>query len=369
MDMEALATVWSGPEYGLTLRSCESEIRRKMNMEERKVRIADIAEELGLSTATVSYVLNGRKGKVSERTARKVRQVLEERGYLPRAAEILLGQNPERIVGVLVNRHEKYEDHILEDAFLSSALNALSAETGRRGLQMMVRTVVSEEEIVSFASMWNLEGLVLIGFCSMDYGNLRGRVRVPFAVYDGCGVTAERVFCVNIDDRQGGFQVGEYFRVCGHRRALCLADNRVDMDLARWEGFREGFGAGAEFLLIPMRKEERIAFWRENLAFLLRYSAIFAVSDFYAVELMHVLMESGVRVPEDVSIAGFDDSPLCGMVWPSLTSVRQDTAMRASAALDALRQLRAGGEVEPAITLPVSLVVRGSTAFVQSAQK
>ncbi len=328
---------------------------------EEKVRLSDIAEELGLSTAAVSYVLHGKTGMVSERTAVRVRRALEERGYLPRAAEVLLAENPAKIVGVVINAHEKYESHVLEDAFIASALNALSAGTARRGLQMMVRAVNALDEIVSFATMWNLEGLVLIGFCSADYGRLRENVRIPFAVYDACGVTAERVCAVNIDDRQGGFQVGVYFRLCGHERALCLSDNDIDMDLERWKGFREGFGPGAEFMMVPMTKTERMAFYREKLPKIRSFTAVFAVSDYYAVDLIHFLQSSGIEIPGEISIAGFDDTPLCGLVYPALTTVRQDTAARANCALDALLRMRAGENVELSVTLPTELVVRGST--------
>ena len=328
---------------------------------EEKVRLSDIASELGLSTAAVSYVLHGKTGMVSERTAIRVRRALEERGYLPRAAEVLLAENPAKIVGVVVNAHEKYEAHILEDAFIASALNALAAETSSRGLQMMVRTVNGFDEIISFATMWNLEGLVLIGFCSADYSHLRENVRVPFAVYDACGVMAERVCAVNIDDRHGGFQVGEYFRLCGHQRALCLSDNDTDMDLERWKGFHEGFGSGAEFMMIPETRAERMAFYREKLPQLKSFTAVFAVSDYYAVDLIHFLQSSGVDIPGEISVAGFDDTPLCGMVYPSLTSVRQDNAKRARAALNAIAKMRSGEPVEAVITLSTSLVIRDST--------
>ena len=328
---------------------------------EEKVRLSDIASELGLSTATVSYVLHGKTGMVSERTAVRVRRALEERGYLPRAAEVLLAENPAKIVGVVINAHKKYEAHVIEDAFIASALNALSAETTGRGLQMMVRTVNELDEIIPFATMWNLEGLVLIGFCSADYKHLRENMRIPFVVYDACGIKTERTFSVNIDDRDGGRQVGEYFRRCGHRRALCLSDNNVDMDRERWEGFRQGFRDGAELWMIPMVKTERRAFYEDRLSELTAFTAVFAVSDHYAVDLCHFLSSHGIAVPDDISVCGFDDTPLCGLVYPALTSVRQDTAARAKCALDALLRLRAGEALAPSVTLPTELIVRGST--------
>ena len=78
-------------------------------MEERRVRICDLAEELGLSTATVSNVIHGKTQKVSDATVQRVTALLEEREYIPNMAGILLAQNDSRIIGVFVNDHEKYE--------------------------------------------------------------------------------------------------------------------------------------------------------------------------------------------------------------------------------------------------------------------
>ena len=80
---------------------------------EPRIRIRDIAEELGLSTATVSNVIHGKTGKVSDETVAKVMELLEKRQYIPNMASILLAQNDSRIIGVFVNDHEKYEGHTL----------------------------------------------------------------------------------------------------------------------------------------------------------------------------------------------------------------------------------------------------------------
>lgn len=76
-------------------------------MEEKRVRISDIAEKLGLSTATVSNVIHGKTKKVSEETIKKVQEILEEKQYIPSMAGILLAQNSSRIIGVVINDHEK----------------------------------------------------------------------------------------------------------------------------------------------------------------------------------------------------------------------------------------------------------------------
>ena len=91
-----------------------------------RIRISDIAEELGLSTATVSNVIHGKTHKVSDETVKRVQALLEQRQYIPSMAGILLAQNASKILGVFVNDHEKYEGHTLDDAFIASSLNALS---------------------------------------------------------------------------------------------------------------------------------------------------------------------------------------------------------------------------------------------------
>lgn len=83
----------------------------------------DIAEELGVSTATVSNVIHGKTKKISDRTVQRVQELLEEKQYIPSMAGILLAQNDSRIIGVVVNDHEKYESHALEDYFIASSLN------------------------------------------------------------------------------------------------------------------------------------------------------------------------------------------------------------------------------------------------------
>ena len=331
-------------------------------MEEPRVRISDIAEELGLSTATVSNVIHGKTKKISDETVQRVMALLEERQYMPNMAGILLAQNSSRIIGIFVNDHEKYEGHTLDDFFIASSLNDLSTEIENSGQFMMVKKAKNAEEIIKFASMWNMDGIVVIGFCAQDYMYLRSHMRIPFVVYDGICENPERILNITIDNFDGGHQVGCYFRESGHGRALCISDNETGVDWDRYMGFCKGCVPGTvDFLRIPMPKEERMQFYRQNFERIKNVTAIFAVSDYYAIDMMCFLNEQGISVPEDISVAGFDDAPICRMVSPALTTVKQDGALRAKLAIEKLRELKEKKEIETEITLPVSLVVRKST--------
>lgn len=355
--------------------------------QEGRVRIVDIADELGVSTATVSNVIHGKTKKISAKTVEMVQRKLEERGYIPNMAATLLAQNDSHIIGVVMKKHEKYEGHIIEDPFIASSLNYLSEVIDEEGYFMMLKQVEDIREIVKFASMWNLEGMVILCFCEDEYQELRNKIRIPFVVYDGIFENRGRICNLIIDDFDGGRQVGEHFRLLDHRKVLCVSDNRSCMDLKRYEGFCRGFAgeeeekyvesgngrsdsiksAGrvsrkADFLQIPMAKEARHRFYEARLQDIMSYTAVFAVSDYYAVDLMQFLQSRGVRVPEDISIAGFDGNPVCEQVLPKLTSVRQDGRKRAAMAMKLLKQMREEPEYTENILLPVELIPRESTA-------
>ena len=340
----------------------------RADMENERIRIVDIAEELGLSTATVSNVIHGKTKKISDETVKRVQELVEKRGYIPNMAGILLAQNSSKIVGIVINNHEKYEGHVLEDAFIASSLNALSSELDRAGYFMMIRATTDWSEIVRVASMWNMEGLVLIGFCEQDYCRLRESMHIPFVVYDGYFREAERTCNLIIDNYGGGFQAGAYLRRMGHRRVLCIADNFICMDRERVEGCMAAVSENAaepessmkDFWQIPMAREERRRFYEDHFSRLMEYTAVFAASDFYAIELIHWLQERGVAVPEQISVIGFDDSPWCEKIHPALTTIRQDAGKRAACAVEILQKLRHGDYEKKMVKLPVFLVERAS---------
>ena len=109
--------------------------------------------------------------KISDETIKRVQQELERSGYIPNMAGILLARNNSRIIGVVVNDHEKYEGRVLEDGFVMSSLNALSREVNEKGYFLMIKTTADISEIPVFASMWNMDGLILMGFCEADYND------------------------------------------------------------------------------------------------------------------------------------------------------------------------------------------------------
>ncbi len=326
---------------------------------QERVRIRDIAEELGLSTATVSNVIHGKTGKVSAATVRRVQELLEQRQYIPNMAGILLAQNDSKIFGVVINDHRKYEGHVLEDGFVAASINALSRETEKAGYFLMLKVTPRWQDIPQFASMWNMAGLVIIGCCEQDFQGLRDVIRVPFVIYDGDIPDGHRLVNLALDNFDGGRQMGEHLKKLGHERILYIADNDTHIDHLRFLGLRAAVPQ-AELLVVPMEKKEREAFYREKLAYLRGFTAVFAASDHYGADVMGFLRGEGIRIPEEMSVAGFDDSALSRQM--DITTIGQDHGARAELAVSLLKKLRNQESVEPEYRLPVILIERGSTA-------
>lgn len=333
-------------------------------MAQNRVRIVDIADSLGLSTATVSNVIHGKTDKVSEKTVKRVQQELEKSGYIPNMAGILLARNNSRIIGVVVNDDDKYEGRVLEDGFVMSSLNALSHEVNEKGYFLMIKTTADISEIPVFASMWNMDGMILMGFCEADYEKLRNQMRISFVVYDGYFEKCFKVVNLVINHYDGGYQAGKYFREIGHKKALCIADNFICMDKERIEGFCEAFKPGETLVWqIPNTEKERICYYRKKFKELSEknITAAFAVSDFYALEFMRFLQEKGMQIPDDIQIIGFDDNMASRESNPTLTTIHQDASLRAKTAIKCLEAMRDGLDCESEILLPVKLIKRKST--------
>ena len=333
-------------------------------MAQNRVRIIDVADALGLSTATVSKVIHGKTEKISDETVKRVQQELERSGYIPNMAGILLARNNSRIIGVVVNDNVKYEGRVLEDGFVMSSLNALSHEVNKKGYFLMIKTTADIREIPVFASMWNMDGLILMGFCEADYEQLRNQMRISFVVYDGYFENCSKVVNLVIDHYDGGYQAGRYFRELGHKRALCISDNYICMDKERIDGFCKAFQPGETMVWqIPNNEKNRRIFYQKRFNDLVRnnISAVFAVSDFYALEFMRFLQAKDIRIPEDIQIIGFDDNMASRESNPTLTTIHQDASLRAKTAIECLEAMRDGLDYEAGIVLPVKLVKREST--------
>lgn len=322
-----------------------------------RVTIQDIAFELGVSTATVSNVINGKTKKISEETVSLVERKLEEMGYLPRQARIMMGKNPSKLVGLIINDHEKYEGHPLEDGYLSRLVNSLAIESENRGYLLIVKLAKKIDDVPLLASLWNMSAVMVQGFCEVDYQYLKRQMHRPLIIFDGFFPDNDSYVNLEVDNFQGGVAAGEYLKKMGHSKVLCISDNNICLDELRYQGLCSILPS-SDIMIIPNQKNERFEYYKKVLPKILKYSAVFAVSDYYALDLISNLKLLGVEIPDDISVIGFDDTAISSEVFPALTTIKQDCMKRASIAFDLINELEIDSNLRKNLSLPVEVVER-----------
>ena len=329
------------------------------------ITIKEIAKRLNMSTTTVSNVIHGKEGEVSEEKRKIVQDFLDRVDYVPNINARNLAQNESKIIGVALKaRADKYENLIM-DPFVSELIGGIEETIRNAGYFMMLYISRDTEKIMRHVSTWNVDGLILFGMLDDDGIRVSTRYKKPIVCIDTYSIEGLKHFTnVGLDDEKGTYEMVKYIISCGHEKIAFMSDNTKGVDLARLTGYKRALKeAGIEFkeedfLRIRPKSDEIEASLEEICRRALDYTAIMCVSDLYAVTLMSALQDRGIRVPEGISIAGFDDNMLGSLYRPALTTVHQDVKNKGVVAAQTLFKLIKGEKTDHQITLPTRLVVR-----------
>ncbi|MHB1244522.1 MAG: LacI family DNA-binding transcriptional regulator [Gaiellaceae bacterium] len=326
------------------------------------VTLADIAREAGTSASTASRALSGR-GYVSEEARARLREAAERLGYVPNASARALKQRTSRVVGVAVSD--------LGNQFYAN-LAAGVEQTLREADYQMVLVSDNSDESQELACARTFLAMRAVGviITPADRGAAALLSRHGLAVVEVDRRLAD-VPCdgVVIDNERGAQEATEHLLSLGHRRiALLVADTDWTSDAGRLHGYvaaHELAGVPVdERLILPLGfhapdAEVRIA----ALIGAHEPTAIFAANNLLAEHAWQVLRRLGKRLPDDVSLVGFDDVPWMAMVEPGITVVAQPSLELGRRAAQLLLRRTADPDCAPAVEiLDPTLVVRGSTA-------
>lgn len=331
------------------------------------IRIKDIAKEAGVSPTTVSNVIHGNRKKVSEETIEKIEKLLKDRDYIPSMGARMLAGGGTRVIGVLAAEPDGEKRHAEGHSFANILIRSLELEIYQRNYYMLLHFTSTPEEGIQFAATWNVEGLITLGFGAADNIKLQNSCNIPIVSID-VYYDDQRTANVGLDDRSGGVLMTKYLLETGHRRIGFVSDNDIGVDHERWEGVCQAYEecgikeACVRHIIIPEERGSRADYYGNYLNRIAEeYDALFFASDYYAVEAAALLHDIGVRVPDDISVAGFDDTESAVICRPQLTTVHQDVEKKAEYAVKKLFDFLQGERnVSMADKLPVSLVLRDS---------
>lgn len=332
-----------------------------------------MAEMLGISTTTVSNVIHGKTSEVSQKTVERVEKLLEEYEYVPNISARSLAQNCSNIIGVALKcRKDKYRNLIM-DPFFGELLGAIEAEIRAKGYFMMLYISNDISEIIRNVLTWNGDGLILVGMLHDDFIRIRSRYKKPTVLIDSYAPREIMDYLnIGLDDEQGAYEITRYLLKMGHRKIAFLADNMEGVDYIRFQGHQRalleyGMEMREENLLIfHPGMVERESSLQELYCRAKDYTAFMCCSDYYAVILMNYFMDRGIRIPEDISMTGFDNNLMSRIVRPALTTVAQDVTKKGKLAVDYMLKMIQGEELPGSdVKLPVELVIRDSVRAVE----
>jgi DNA-binding LacI/PurR family transcriptional regulator len=334
------------------------------NFVARPASIKDIAKLAKVSHSTVSRALRNSL-QVNERTAKRIRLIAKRFGYRPSAAARSLVTHRTHTIGVVVTN--------ISDPFVAGVVGGIEDGASRHGFSVFLANSNADPEqeiqIVQAFDERRVDGIVVTSSrVGALYVPVLSRRQVPIVLLNNQH-PSEFAYSVVIDGAQGSLGSTRHLLELGHRRIAYLGDQfGHQSDTERYSGYRAALnGAGlrlnrslvvngdgkAEGALEPMSR---------LLALPRRPTAVVCYNDMSAIGAMHKIRLAGLRVPEDISIVGFDDLHISQYLNPPLTTVRQPMHEMGLMAMETLIAILAGNTSEQNIKVPGSLIVRGSTA-------
>ncbi len=331
-----------------------------------KLTIAEIAAQAGVSIPTVSRVLNGRPD-VAPATRARIEQIIKESGYVRSSAAKALRKGSSGIIDLLVPH--------LDNQYVTEIVRGVEEALERTGLRLALSFTqgksFGERQWLDKIADRATDGVILVlaRGQSSRLNELRQR-GIPFVVVDHRGELGPDVPSVGSTNWAGGRIAVEYLLSLGHKRIAIIAGPpsfRCSLDrIAGYCSALEAAGIPIDPNLIRPGDFRLQSGYTQTMALLALPhppTAIFAGSDMQAMGVYKALYLRNIRVPEGMSVIGFDDIPFTGIASPSLTSVRQPLFDMGRVATTMLLRLVAGESLDsPRVELATTLITRESCA-------
>jgi DNA-binding LacI/PurR family transcriptional regulator len=323
------------------------------------VTMADVAARAGVSRALVSIVFRGVPG-ASAATRERVLQAAEELAYRPDQRARLLGSNRSRMVGVVFGLHSEFHGEIVDSLYAAADGTAYDM-----GLGATSRSRSEQQAVLSLLD-YRCEALILVG-PTLSRASLEDlAARLPVVVV-ARAVRSRVLDVVRTDDVAGERLAVEHLAGLGHEAIAHVDGQRAPGAAERRRGYREAMsalGLNAHLRVVPGGLTEEHGERAAGMLFAAEPpTAVTAFNDHCAAGLMASVKDHGTRVPEDLSVVGYDDSHVAGLAGVRLTTVAQDAPTIARSALDlAIGRLQDRQRRSSEVVIRPRMVVRTSSS-------
>lgn len=298
------------------------------------IRLKDIAEKAGVSTMTVSRVVNGNTSKVSKATAKRIQKILDEEGYVPNFSARSLISKRTNIIAIILRKDSKPDD-----PYNASMLASIIPYLQENGFFSMVVCIDEFEEVNQYLKAWHATGAIFIGLFEHDIEKIKKGHAIPLIFTDSYQETLN-ISNVGIDDYKGG-QLAAKHLIDNHHKIMAFATYALDnspVSKARHKGFVDILNQNQLTLTEDLIYNDHSAEHVVEKLIKSKATALFATTDILALNIITELKRKGYAVPQDYSVIGFDNLPHGEFACPQLTTIGQDIDAKGKAACEMLIQ-------------------------------
>jgi DNA-binding LacI/PurR family transcriptional regulator len=328
--------------------------------------MSDIAKLAGVHASTVSRALAG-SPLVEQGMRERILRLAQEHGYVVNStARNLRLKRTQTLSVVIPLGHEAGQ--ALTDPFFVDMLGHLADEITQRGYGMFLQKILPPMDnwLAKLIAAQRADGIIIIGQ-STEHAAIEAASQKYFPLVVWGGHFEQQSYCTVGSDNVAGARLAvEHLLNTGRRSIVFLGDPAIPEIGLRHDGYRLALAHGphgaTEDRIVPAHMTADTAYeaMRSYIRSGRKFDAVFAATDVIAISAMRALAASGIAVPKDVAVVGFDDIPMSAYVHPALTTVRQDLQRGAKTLVDLLLQ-RIEGADTPSATMSAQLIVRDSS--------
>lgn len=335
-----------------------------------RITMKDVANRAGVSVATVSNVLNNVNNKTTEETRLRVLRVVEELNYKLDMTARALSSGKSNLIGLFFPKHlvnGKKVPILRENPFYSEALSGIENRLSEKEYQLLVASIDEPEEALDLIRRRMLDAVVVFGMRGENFWSNIRKSGIPLISVDAH--TEDATVNVEMDNEYAGYMATKHLIELGHRKiAFCNRfTDATDLIFIRYRGFIKAITeAGIKLEDCPIVEcDVNIAGGEEAARKLLMehkdITAVFTAADIVAFGIIKYYQAHGKRIPDDLSVVGFDNLTACDYIHPSVTTVKQDIYEKGIKIADIVVDLSKGIDTDKNYILPVDLIIREST--------
>ena len=338
-----------------------------------EITIKDIAKRCGVGVSTVSRAINNHPD-INQETKQMIMDIIKETGFVPNNSARNLKRTDVKSIAVLVKG--------ITNPLFSDMIKVIEEETQKKNYALVLKHVEYYEDEVDVAlelvKEKRLRGIIFLGGYFLHSEEKLGKLTVPY-IFSTIGTAVPESISravyssVSVDDRKESYAMTSYLLEMGHKDiAIITAESEIDsIGQLRLEGYQEALKERH----IPIKKalvrnvEDNIEHFSLENGYRTtkkliesgeKFTAVFATADILAIGACRALLEAGLRIPEDVSVAGFDGIDVGKYYNPALTTICQPVREMAKTTIKLLFDIIAGRKTYEHIVFPAKLEVRES---------